>query len=162
MGISGQTLHAQIFAGRLTLEIKILEEGVWKSFTSRDCMIKADYKEGTFRFEVRAGNVYSKNGEFEQQEFFDYIEGSHADRITFYGNFTPEDNYMFENPTQNCKGEMSAPSGTIDTEIVLRTTRYRNDETRRQLVIEKTLTSPPLREGRQVMFLIDGIMTRLD
>ena len=146
----------------MTIEIKIFEENKWTSFTSRDCMIKVDYKEGYFKFDIDADKVFSKDGTSSNEEFLAYLEGNERDIISFYGNFSPEGNYMFQNPTQNVKGSFTVPSGIYKAELIMKTTAVGNDETRMQLLVEKTLTSPPLREGRQVLFKIVGIMTRRD
>jgi hypothetical protein len=158
----GLSAKAQRFGGRLSIEIKMLDSSEWKSFSSKDCMTILDYKEGYFKFEIEAGKVFNKNGKYENQDFLDYIDGNQNSPIKFYGSFTPESNYMFQRPTQNVKGEFDVPSGIYRSELIIRTTLVGNNERRMQLMVEKQLTSPLLREGRQVAILIDGIISRID
>ncbi len=154
--------QGQFFTGRLTIEIKIHEENKWSSFTSRDCMIKVNYHEGYFSFDIYADKVFSKDGLSSNEEFLLFISGTEYDHISFYGSFPTQPNYMFENPTQNVKGDFSMPTGKFKTELVMRTTMVENNETRMQLLVEKTLRSPPLKEGREILFMINGIMRRQD
>ncbi len=155
-------LTAQRFGGSLAIEIKISENNVWHSFSSKDCMTMVDYKEGYFKFDLVLEKVFSKDGESDHQDFLNYVEGSDLDKIEFYGNFSPEQNYMLERPRQNVKGSFKVPNGEFSTELEIRTTIVGNDERRVQLLVEKQLDSPPLQEGRKVLFLIDGIINRLD
>jgi hypothetical protein len=158
----GLETRAQIYSGRLSIEIKILDSAAWKSFSSNDCMVILDYKEGYFKFSIEAGKVFNKNGEFKNQEFLDYIEGNENSLIEYYGIFAPESNYMFQKPTQNVKGDFNVPTGEFPADVIIRTTTIGNDERRMQLFVEKQLNSPPLRMERQVLIMIDGVVTRLD
>lgn len=160
--LAPNTSEAQRYAGRLTLEFSIFYGNNWVNYTSRDGMVKVDYKEGRFEFDVRLESFSDGTLESDNSILYNYLKVDEFDVIRYIGLFTSEMNVPLERPIQNTKGDLYWDNNDYPMEIDFQTTLIKNDNSRIQFKVNKQFLFSDGIQDKQARILITGLINRTD